>query len=68
MWHAYSAGTPRRHFGQASASTHPHLFTHAQHVTPGIHKDEYKQRRDKLANNIRKNIKYRGMKINVNPN
>lgn len=40
-----------RHFGQPAAQTHPHLIQNGE-VTPGITKEEFRQRRRNLIHKI----------------
>ncbi|XP_043504584.1 xaa-Pro aminopeptidase 3-like [Polistes fuscatus] len=41
-------------YGQPTSMSHPHLLKDGE-ITPGIHRDEYKQRRSKLIENIIEN-------------
>lgn len=42
-------------FGQPTPITHPHLLKDGE-IVPGIHRDEFKHRRTKLMENIKKNV------------
>ena len=39
-------------YGQPQPSTHPHLFEHADELTPGIRAHEYAQRRQRLMESL----------------